>query len=70
MKFYYNTLYHSMFFFHRHIIVCPPTTDTLVCPSDSMVCLLKTDLKHLGKVQGQNFGGQLEVTVVVVRRGA
>ena len=46
MHFYYNNLHHSLSSDHRRIIVCSPTTDTLVCPSDAPVCLSNTDLKQ------------------------
>ena len=40
-------MHHSLSSDHRHIIVCSPTTDTLVCPSDALVCLTNTDQKHI-----------------------
>ena len=39
-------MYYSLHSDHRRIIVCIPTTETLVCLSEALVCLSNTELKH------------------------
>ena len=55
MHFNCKKLYHSLYSNHRHIIVCPLTTDTMVCASDAPVCLSNTDLKHISRTDREKY---------------